>query len=158
MAAKKKRWTEEAINNATKDVLEGNLSVRRPAVQYDIPSSTLHDRTSGKMSGTVSGPPHYLDEEEERELVEFYWDVRKLAIQRPKTVKEVRAMVGKIVAKKQHQDIGSTAPVSHGWWEKFQKRHHELSLRSSETLSQRRAVAMSPAVLIRSTRRYLERE
>ena len=56
-------------------------------------------------------------------------------------------MVGKIVAKKQHQDIGSTAPVSHGWWEKFQKRHQELSLRSSETLSQRRAVAMSPAVL-----------
>ena len=67
----------------------------------------------------------------------------------PKTVKEVRAMhmVGKIVAKKQHQDIGSTAPVSHGWWEKFQKRHQELSLCSSETLSQRRAVAMSSAVL-----------
>ena len=35
MAAKKKRWTEEAINNATKKyVLEGNLSVRRAAVQY----------------------------------------------------------------------------------------------------------------------------
>ena len=32
MAAKKKRWTEEAINNATKDVLEGSLSVRRAAV------------------------------------------------------------------------------------------------------------------------------
>ena len=51
------------------------------------------------------------------------------------------------MAKKQHQDIGSSAPVSHGWWEKFQKRHQELSLRSSETLSQRRAIAMSPAVL-----------
>ena len=40
MAAKKKRWTEEAINNATQDVLEGNLSVRHAEVQYDIPSST----------------------------------------------------------------------------------------------------------------------
>ena len=145
MAAKKKRWTEEAINNATKDVLEGNLSVRRAAVQYDIPSSTLHDRISGKVSGAVSGPPRYLDEEEERELVEFLLGCAEVGY--PKTVKEVRAMVGKIVAKKQHQDIGSTAPVSHGWWEKFQKRHQELSLRSSETLSQRRAVAMSPAVL-----------
>ena len=50
MAAKNKRWTEEAINNATKDVLEVNLSVRRAAVQYDIPLSTLHDRISGKVS------------------------------------------------------------------------------------------------------------
>ena len=35
MAAKKKRWTEEAINNGNKDVLEGNLSVsvRCAAVQ-----------------------------------------------------------------------------------------------------------------------------
>lgn len=45
----------------------------------------------------------------------------------PKTVKEVRAMVGKIVAKKQHQDFRSTASASHGWREKFQKRHQELS-------------------------------
>ena len=143
MAAKKKRWTEEAIDNATKDVLKGNLSVRRAAVQYDIPSSTLHDRISGKVSG--AGPPHYLDEEEERELVKFLLGCAEVGY--PKTVKEVRAMVDKTVAKKQHQNIGSTAPVSHGWWEKFQKRHQELSLHSSETLSQKRAVAVSPAVL-----------
>ena len=41
-------WTEEAMDNATKDVLEGTLSVRRAAAQYDIPSSTLHDRISGE--------------------------------------------------------------------------------------------------------------
>ena len=134
------------MDNATKDVLEGTLSVRRAAAQYDIPSSTLHDRISGKVSvGAVSGPPRYLDEEEEKELVEFLLGCAEVGY--PKTVKEVRVIVGKIVAKKQHQDIGSTVPVSHGWWEKFQKRHQELSLRSSETLSQRRAIAMSPAVL-----------
>ena len=47
----------------TKEVLEGNLSVRRAAVQYDIPSSKLQDHISGKVSAAVSGPPHYLDEE-----------------------------------------------------------------------------------------------
>ena len=66
-----------------------------------------------------------------------------------KTVKEVRVIVGKIVAKKQSQGVGTAAPVSHGWWEKFQKRHEELSLRSSEALSQRRAIAMNPTVLNR---------
>ena len=69
------------MDNATKDVLEGTLSVRHAAAQYDISSSTLHDRISSKMSvGAISGPPHYLDEEEEKELVEIYWDVQKLAI------------------------------------------------------------------------------
>ena len=89
MAVKKKMWTEEAMDNATKDVLEGTLSVRRAAAQYDIPSSTLHDRISGKVSvGAVSGPPRYLDEEEERELVEFLLACAEVGY--PKTVKEVR--------------------------------------------------------------------
>ena len=44
-----------------------------------------------------------------------------------KTVKEARVIVGKIVAKKQSQGVGTAAPVSHGWWENFQKRHEELS-------------------------------
>ena len=93
MVAKKNRWTEEAINNATKDVLEGNLSVRLAAVQYDIPSSTLHDRISGKVSGAISGPPRYLDEGEERELVELLLGWAEVGY--PKNVKEVRVMVGK---------------------------------------------------------------
>ena len=97
MAAKNKRWTEEAINNATKDVLEGNLSVRCVAIQYDIPLSTLHDCISGKVSGTGSGPPHYLDEEEEREQVESLLGCAEVGY--TKTVKEVRVMVSKIVAK-----------------------------------------------------------
>ena len=61
----KKMLTQEAMDNDTKDVLEGTLSSRRAAAQYDIPSSTLHDCISKKVSvGAVSGPPRYLDEEE----------------------------------------------------------------------------------------------
>ena len=83
--------------------------MRRAAAQYDIPSSTLHDRISGKVSvGAVSGPPRYLDEEEEeKELVEFLLGCAEVGY--PKTVKEVRIIVGKIVAKKQHQDIGKNS-------------------------------------------------
>lgn len=144
----RKKWADEAMENATKDVLEGTLSVRHAAAQYDIPPSTLHDHISGKVSaGAVSGAPRYLDEREEKELVEFLLGCAEVGY--PKTVKEVRVIVGKIIAKKQKQDVETIAPVSHGWWEKFQKRHQELSLRSSESLSQRRAMAMNPAVLNR---------
>ena len=37
----RKMWTEEAIENVTKDMMEGILSVRRAAAQYDILPSTL---------------------------------------------------------------------------------------------------------------------
>ena len=145
---KRKMWTEEAMDNATKDVMEGTLSVRHAAAQYDIPPSTLHDRISGKVSaGAVSGAPRYLDEDEKKELVEFLLGCAEVGY--PNTVKEARVIVGKIVAKKQSQGVGTAAPVSHGWWEKFQKRHEELSLHSSEALSQRRAIAMNPTVLNR---------
>ena len=91
---KRKMWTEEAMENATKDVLEGTLSVRRAAAQNDIPPSTLHGLISEKVSaGAVSGAPHYMDEEEEKELVEFLFGCAEVGY--PKTVKEVRVIIGK---------------------------------------------------------------
>ena len=60
-------WTEEAMENATKDVMEETLSVRCAAAQYYIPPSTLHDCISGKVSaGGVGGAPRHLDENEEK--------------------------------------------------------------------------------------------
>ena len=51
--------------------LEGT-SVRRAAEEYGVPRSTLGDRVSGRVChGAVSGPPRYLSEEEEEELVRF---------------------------------------------------------------------------------------
>ena len=37
----RKMWTEEAIENVNKDMMEGILSVRRAAAHYDILPSTL---------------------------------------------------------------------------------------------------------------------
>ena len=63
-------WTEQlSYENVTKEVHDGR-DVRRAAAQYNIPPSTLHDCISVKLSaGVVSGAPHYLDEDEEKELV-----------------------------------------------------------------------------------------
>ncbi len=61
-------------------------------------------------------------------------------------MKEIRAIVGGILAVKHNQD---TFYVSHGWWERFRARHRELSLRSGEALSQRRAAAVNPTVINR---------
>ena len=44
----------------------------------------------------------------------------------PKNCKGSQSNIGKVVAKKQNQSVGITAPVSYGWWEKFQKRQFSL--------------------------------
>ena len=82
----------------TKDVMEGTLSVRRAAAQYDIPPSTLHDCISGKVSaGAISGALNYLDEDEEREFVKFL--LGRVEVSYPKTLKAVRVIVTKVVAR-----------------------------------------------------------
>ena len=67
-------------------------------MQYDVPKSTLHDRVTGKVDhGAKVGAPHYLDDEEEEELTKFL--VGDASIGYPKTVREVKAIVGAIVAR-----------------------------------------------------------
>ena len=74
------------------------LTVRRAALQYDVPKSTLHDRVTGKVDpGAKVGAPRYLDDEEEEELTKFL--VGAGSIGYPKTVREVKAIVGAIVAR-----------------------------------------------------------
>ena len=80
-----------------------------------IPSSTLHDCITGKVSATAdSGAPHSLDEDEEKELVKFLLRCAKVGY--PKTIKAVRVTNSTVVAKKQNQSTGTTTFISHGWW------------------------------------------
>ena len=54
------------------DVTNGTLSVRRAAIEYNVPKSTLHDRVSRTVvPGAVSGAPKYLTDDEEEEVVCF---------------------------------------------------------------------------------------
>lgn len=117
------------------DVATGVLPVRKAALIYGIPKSTLHVHVSGKVRpGAGVGLPKYLTDEEEDELVRWLEGCAK-------RVRETRAVVGAIVAKKQRVEC---AVVSHGWWDRFRKRHPHLTLRAGEALAYRRAIATSP--------------
>ena len=49
------------------------MSIRRASEHYAIPKSTLGDVISGRvLPGSTSGPRHYLNDEEEEELVTFF--------------------------------------------------------------------------------------
>ena len=134
-----KRYTDEQLEKAYKCATQGELSIRRAAEAFDIPRSTLYDKISGKSGfGCTSGPPHYLSDSEEGELVNFLVGSSKVGY--PRSRKEVIGLVQKITKEK---------GVTTGWWESFRKRHAELSLRMSEPLGHVRAVCSSPEVLQR---------
>ena len=56
-----KLWSEKSTQKTYEAVTIRGASVRRPATQYDVPKSTLHDRVAGKVAlGARSGPKRYV--------------------------------------------------------------------------------------------------
>ena len=116
--------------------LEG-CSVRKAALDYGVPKSTLRDRVSGRVShGVLSGPARYLSEEEEDELVRFLLGCASVGY--PKTRKQVLSLVQRHVL----YCRGLDRPITHGWWDSFCKRHPNLTFRTPAPLSTVRASAV----------------
>ena len=68
-AAPFKQWSEDDLQS--KAVGDG-WTIRRAADEFGVLKSTLYDRVSGRISsGARSGPPCYLNDQEEIELVNF---------------------------------------------------------------------------------------
>ena len=65
---KLKSWSNESMLLAIKAVRDGMGTNTMAARSFSVPPSTLKDLISG---GTNSGPVPYLDESEEKELVDF---------------------------------------------------------------------------------------
>lgn len=136
-----KCWNEENMSRAVAAVLKCGISVRKAALMYGIPKSTLGDRISGRvLAGSKSGPLRYLSEQEEEELISFIKGCAEIGY--PKTVKDILALVQQVLASR-----GVDREVTYGWWEGFRKRHPDLSLRIPSTISKARALATDRASL-----------
>ena len=96
---------------ALHDVANGTLTVRKAALAYGIPKSTLHDHASGKVHPEAGvGLPKYLTNEKD-ELVKWLEGCAEVGC--AKSIRQVRAVVGAIMAKKLGVEF---AVGSHGWW------------------------------------------
>lgn len=111
------------------------------AEQYCVPKSTLHDHLSGRVqSGASSGPPRYLTDEEEMELVDFLTGCVSVGYAQSRS--DVIQLVQKVVARK-----GMHSTVTHGWWDSFKRRQKCLTLRTAAPLSYARAIASNTEVI-----------
>ena len=113
------------------------MSVRKAALYYNVPKSTVGDRVSGRIQhGSVSRPPKYLTNEEEQELMRLL--IRCASIGFPKTRCEVLSLIQNIVDSK-----GIKTVVSSGWWQTF----YFLFLPQEHVLVVSKVGTLSPRVL-----------
>ena len=88
---KYKKWDTYRMSKAVEAVLSGK-SIRRAALDFNVPKSTLSDRISGRVQeGVMSGPHKYLSDEEELELEKFLILCGSMGY--PKTRYEVLSLV-----------------------------------------------------------------
>ena len=67
-----KAWSNSPMEKAFSAVTKEGLSIRRAALQFNVPKSSLGDQVSGCVAhGTMSGPPKYLTDAEEIRIVHF---------------------------------------------------------------------------------------
>ena len=133
---KYKPWDDNSMQKALQAVKLDGASVRKAAMEYGVPKSTLGDRVSGRVThGVLSGPPKYLSEEEEDEMVRFILGCASVGY--AKTRKEILGLVQTQVDK----------PITHGWWDSFCKRHPNLTFRTPAPLSIARATAVDEDAL-----------
>ena len=120
------QWNTCSLERALSELDRGTItSIRRASLMYGIPRSTLHDHYSGKVKLYAKpGPNPYLNLEEEEELSTFL--IRCSRIEYPKTRQPVLGIVQEIVSRRQ-KDV----TITNGWWERFSKRHPQVSLRTS---------------------------
>ena len=132
-------WENVSMNNALRAVDKGE-SILCAAELYNVPRSTLYDRVSAKvMHGAKSGPQPYLSVEE---LTNFLLETAKIGYAH--TRKQVIALVQQIINK------GIATTVTNGWWERYVKRHPQITLRVAVPFSYARAMATDREVQGRS--------
>ena len=96
---KLKNWTNESMLLAIKAIRDGTMGTNMAARSFSVPPSTLKDRVTGRVKhGTKSGPVPYLDESEEKELVEFL--MKSAAMGYGKTKQEVFVILERTLKKK----------------------------------------------------------
>ncbi|XP_064406640.1 uncharacterized protein LOC135351543 isoform X3 [Halichondria panicea] len=130
------QYDKSCLEKAISELEKGTIpSVRRAALLYGIPRSTLHDHFKEKVAPNAKpGPAPYLSIEEEEELSNFL--VKCSRIGYPKTRQQVLGIVQEIVGKRR-PDVC----VTNGWWERFSNRHPNICLKTSIPLSYVRAMA-----------------
>ncbi|EFJ14199.1 hypothetical protein SELMODRAFT_423687, partial [Selaginella moellendorffii] len=119
------------------DEIENGLSIRAASC---IPPTTLADWLYGRTTTKSKGLPVMFSDEKEGVIVD--WIKERVRLGWALTIRMVSSKVGEL-ANAKGLPFKNGVP-SRGWWSCFRRKHPGLTLRSTETVEQRRAATIVP--------------
>lgn len=133
-------YKEEDLKNAIESIRNNSMGFREACRFYGVPFATVHDRISGKVAVDKKprvGPDPVLGVQGEEKLAKWILDMAKCGF--PLNKQELLESVSKIIEKS-----GTKTPFKDGkpgetWYQKFLKRHPQISIREPEGINNARA-------------------
>ena len=143
-----KPYSKQDLLDAVQEVKLGGegVTLRRTALKYNIPVTTLHDHVHGKSTKIGVGGPTVMTPREEQEIV---LTCQVLADMGFGLTKELIEVVVLDYIKENNIKVPSFTGGIPGkdWWQRFFKRWPTLANRKPQHLSKHRAKAANPAIV-----------
>ena len=140
---RRKQYTNLQIEKALEAVRSGKTSINQAALNHGVPRTTVKDRISRKVKhNTNSGPPRYLNEDEEQQFAEFLKETLDIGYGRSR--RDVMN-IAEAVAKR--KGVLRKNKITQGWWRTFLKRQEDLSLRRGDNTAHVRMNAVNEDTL-----------
>ena len=134
-------YTEEDVTNALNALVNDEYkSLRRAALVFQIPSSTLHDRRKRSKSRTESHvSQQLLSPIEESTLKNWIYRTAKLGA--PITLQLVKILASEFQSERSSKnDENELSPISDRWTDRFRTRHLLIKTCFSRTIDITRSI------------------
>ncbi|KAF6202448.1 hypothetical protein GE061_004848 [Apolygus lucorum] len=119
-------YSEEHVQMALFEVENGISSLRRAAIKFNVPRSTLVFRRSPKFTKVEKGPRPILSREEEDELASWILQGEKYGA--PRKYVHIQNWVQKLLNDHPRDNVPfQDNKPGRGWMKNFMKRHPELN-------------------------------
>ena len=142
-----KQYTEDDVNQAL-DAIASGQSLRKAAIQWGIPRSTLQDRLNGNQpwNGAFSSRQR-LSTTQENHLSQ--WVLSQAALGLPPTHSQLKDFAERVL-----RTQGDSQPLGKHWVQAFLKRNPSIKVQRSKSIDSKRINGASTNV-IRRWFRYL---
>ncbi|KAJ8039126.1 Tigger transposable element-derived protein 2 [Holothuria leucospilota] len=135
---KYRQYNQDTVKKAVEAVVRKELSLNKASKLYGIPRTTIQDKVKGLVPVEArSGPKTNLTMEEEDKLVS--WATHMNEIGYGQTKRELQLVVKKILDQDGRKTQFANNLPGRDWWQRFLKRHPQLTERQGEALGKERA-------------------
>ncbi|XP_071133040.1 jerky protein homolog [Mytilus edulis] len=139
------QYDVEALKNAV-DAVKSGMSIRKAAIRYGVPKSSLNDRTTGKKPIALEfGRKPTIPIEIEDRMVEVVLTLSEKGF--GITKRQMLARVGTLVRQMDLKTPFKNGIPGKDWWKGFKNRHPEVVIRKPEKLSTVRSRMLNATVV-----------